>query len=290
MENIKACDLSIDLRDPVRTRDNCLLYKTTDNKIVKIFSKEVLDRWGKEVKHILSDPRDIEGVVKPSNFVLLGNEDLAGYSMDNISGENDIVYEERLDDQTRNNLYRVAQKYKELEDIVKNAGNDVIFPCLLDRESIIHDEKGKIKLINYDNLQVGSYTPISVNPKVLKKDGWAGELSKYYNPIGCLYDDDGPVYTKELDKKSLICYFLDSVLGINTTVALDPHSYHYWILKEALGGNDCDEILLEKIISVNSSKYSNPYISEDIQRIAENYTLVDNNYRTDYYAKRLIKK
>ena len=111
---IRSCDVDIDLRTPVKTEDDGLLYKTVDNKkLVRIISRSERDGFQKEIFEKLLEPKEIRGVVTPSNIMVVHN-DIIGYTMDNITGVDDITYEEKLDSSVKNNLHRIAHKYQEL--------------------------------------------------------------------------------------------------------------------------------------------------------------------------------
>ncbi len=289
MERIKSCELLIDLqRRPDKTRTGCLLYRTFDNKFVKIFSGDVTKEEKKTIIKNVSKPIDIEGVVKPSRFVVAGRDEIIGYTMDNISGQNDITYESKLEGSVKNNLHRIASKYQQLESIVKNAGEDIVFPCLPDRDSIIIDEHGKIRLVNYENIQVGDSMP-GVHPLLIdSRAGISGSFTKYYNTDGISNGGSWPIFKKELDKKGLIVYFLTSVFGLDVKTALDPNVYNYWLVMEVLGGQNCDQDLYDKIMLVNSDD-PNEFIGNDIQRIAEKYNLVDCPGKVEYTRKLKLK-
>lgn len=284
---IKSCDVSIDLRTPIRTEDDGLLYRTTDNKIVKVFSNAYIDNddkrngfYQKIIFNKLLEPTEIKGVVTPSK-VMVNHNVIIGFTMDNISGVDDISYENNLEPTVRNNLHRIAQKYQELENIIRDAGDNIVFPSLLDRQSMIIDEHERINLINYDNIQVDDQIALS-RAKSLSHKGLVSPAEKYYKTPSI--KREGPYYTKELDKKSLIHYFL--LLAFDLDISQMPYQA---ICNEALGGVDLDKELFDKIMSIYSS-LSTDYIGSDLKRIADNYNLVDCHRKDNGMTRKLVRK
>lgn len=279
---IRSCDVDIDLRTPVKTEDDGLLYKTVDNKkLVRIISRSERDGFQKEIFEKLLEPKEIRGVVTPSNIMVVHN-DIIGYTMDNITGVDDITYEEKLDSSVKNNLHRIAHKYQELESIVKDAGRDVVFPSLLDRKCMIIDKQEKINLINYDDIQIENQRALSRSKALSNDKGVVSPAEKYYREPSL--KSSGPLYTKELDKRSLIQYFL--LLAFNLDISQMPYQT---ICKDALGGNEYDETLYKKIMTIYSS-LPTEYIGEDVKRIADEYNLVDCHRKDNGITRKLVRK
>ena len=82
--------------------------------------------------------------------------------------------------------------YKDIEDVVKEAEN-IVFPDLCTLTNLMVTDKGFIRFIDYDGMQVGGRKSACISTML-------GEQTQYFNDKYL----DGDVYTKELDKKSLI--------------------------------------------------------------------------------------
>ena len=150
-----------------------------------------------------------------------------------------------------------------LEKLVKEASDDIVFPCLLDREDMIVDKKGKINFINYDNIQVGRQKSLEVSDKL-------GDAIAYYNK----YKENG-LYTKQLDIRSLIIYYYQIMFGVD--IVNDRVD-----LEKLIGG---DEELERKTRLIFDDIDENEYIGKDVLRIADSYEL-----NTDLGTKKLILK
>ena len=273
MERIKSCDLDINITvRPIQSKNGSLIYQTNNHQVVKVFSEKTLKENSSLLEEKLSNPRNIKGVIMPRDLVYI-HDNLIGYTMDKVEGKVSEEYEKSISPYSRVNLLRLAYKYLELEKIVKEAGDDVVFPELLDKVFI--DKADGIKVIGYDSIQVGNSEPIrkTITPSSLDK-----------------YNNNG-LYTKELDIKSLTLYYVRTVLDLDLRALEekdDEQTLHY--ISRVLDTLCLPEQLKEKIRTLYEKDKKNEYLGKDVLEIAEKYKVdIDENciYPTN---KRLVLK
>ncbi len=275
-KKILSCNLDSNYQiPPYKDEDGNLYYKGNDGSIIKIFCGRLIDKRGKDIVEKLAYPRDIEGVIKPKQIVVVHDKPI-GYVSEPVLGQIDEEYETSLGKNLRNNLFRISEKFSKLETIVKEAGPDIIFPHLLDERTIIIDKNSNPIIANYDNLQIGNQK----TTRIAKENPYYGPnmSEKYYY---------APYYSKEWDKKLLIEYFLLRTFGYQLPYRLEGEDLRD--LVRVLGSDNMDEELFNKIKTVYSKKEKVPYIGTDIARIASDFRLV-NDISSSYIARRLVKK
>lgn len=273
-KKILSCNLDSDYQTPpYKDEDGNLYYKGNDGSIIKIFNSRLLNTRGKEIVEKLANPQDIEGVVKPKQIVVIHDKPI-GYTTEPVNGQYDEDYENGLSKDLRNNFLRISQKFSKLETIVKGAGKSVIFPQLLDEKTIIIDKNGNPIVTNYDNLQIGNQE----TTRRSKENPYYGSniAEKYYY---------GKYYSKEWDKKLLIEYFLLRTFGYQLPSKLEDEELK--LLIRALGGDNMDEVLYNKIKTIYAKKVEVPYIGSDLTRISKDFSLVPDNSSKDI-ARRLV--
>lgn len=256
-------DLDVQTR-PRFSKNGGIIYRSNDGGYIKVYSssKDFITKVRKDLVEKLLFPTEIKGVSKPDKLVYV-HDNFIGFTMNKIDGVNDIEYEETMNMDVKDNIHRLAQKYIELEKLVKEASDDIVFPCLLDREDMIVDKKGKINFINYDNIQVGKQKSLDVSDKL-------GEAIMYYDK----YRENG-LYTKQLDIRSLVIYYYQIMFGVDiVNDTLD--------LEKLIGG---DKELARKTRLIFDDTDENEYIGEDVLRIADSYEL-----KTDLGTKKLLLK
>ena len=273
MEKIKSCDLDINVQvRPIISKNDSLIYQTNNHEMVKVFQGKLIEEKRDILESKLSNPRDIKGVVLPKQLVYV-HDNLIGYTMDKIDGKESSEYEKSISPDSRKNLYRLAYKYLELEKIVKEAGDDVVFPELLDK--VFVDKKDKINVIGYDSIQVGKSKPIrrTITPASMGK-----------------YNDNG-LYTKGLDIKSLTLYYVKNALDLDLRSLEyqdEDHTLHY--ISSVLDSLNLPEVLKEKIRLLYEKDKKNEYLGKDVLEIAEKYNIGIEEHCIYPTKKRLVLK
>lgn len=261
MERINADDLRISLvSKPFITKKGIIFYKTKDNQIAKLFSPKILIERGKEIERKVSDPIDIEGVVLPKQ-IIVDDGKFVGYTMDSIEKrDKDTLTKESLD------LTVLGERYLQLEKLVRNAGDDIVFPYLLEN-SVIIDKDGKVHISNYEDIQIGDEKSPEV-PNIL--NGLTGRLFKYgsYNH-----------YTKQLDMLSLTHYYLRSLYGgfVNTEAG-------------ALRFFGLDDEMIDRVTCADNDCIDNEYLGEKVMEIAEKYELTEIPISQEMSVRKLVLK
>ena len=271
MDRIRSCDVDINLREmPIRTGRENLLYKTNDGQILKVFSKRLIDEGKDVLEKKLSNPRKIEGVVGPNQIVCI-HDDIAGYTMNYVNGKHILECEKALAPESRNDLTRIAERYLELERLVRNAGDDVVFPEL--RDKVFVTDKGETKIIGYDYIQIGDMKSLSW-PRAY------GSLSKYLKGDG--------MYTKDVDVSTLIWFYLKMAFDldlVNFDLNTNDPLQH---AKELLESVKMPLVLTEKILLLYRADKNNEYLGDIVLEIADKYRLVVNNKNIYYPASKIL--
>ena len=262
---VKSCDLFDKyVAGPVRTSDGFLLYRKNRNRIIRIFPRDIIASRGKELDKRIEEAAPISGVIMPEDRVFT-SEGLIGYTMEKPRGLNDIQYENSLSPKARHSLYRIAEKYLELERIVREAGDDVVFPNLLDRSNIFVGEDGKPIIVNYDKIQVGDSKAVGTSRSL---GDHIDEIGKYHN---------GELFTKQLDIRSLIIYYFQMTLNINVGKILKDYTDNgLYVFNETLKHHGITNLdLQDKIWAIFNSRLDNEYLGKDVLWIADNYVLAE---------------
>lgn len=272
MEKIKSCDLDINVQvKPIVSKNSSLIYETNNHQIVKVFSEKTLKVNEDLLRDKLSNPLGINGVVDPKQLVYV-HDNLVGYTMDKVDGKTNAEYEKGISPDSRKNLYRIAYKYLQLEKIVKQAGDSVVFPELLDK--VLVDKQDNVKVIGFDSMQMGDSKSIreSIVPVSLEK-----------------YKSNG-MYTKELDIKSLICFYLINTIGVDLRSLENGVNDKLHYVSSVLDSIEVPSPLKEKIILLYKEDAHNEYLGEDVLKIAEGYKIVQNDCWILPSNKRLVLK
>ncbi|MBR2603613.1 MAG: hypothetical protein IKE10_01115 [Bacilli bacterium] len=261
MEKVFSDDLKLKVVEkPFITKTGIIYYKTKDNQVAKIFSPKILDAKGEEIEKRVSNPIDLNGVVLPKKIVIDDGK-FIGYTMD---------YVKRMDkesnDKDRLDLYKLADRYLQLEGIVKGAGEDIVFPHLLDT-SIIVDKEGKVHITDYEDIQIGDQVTSEI-PFIL--GGMSERLVKY---------GEHGHYTKQLDMLSLTHYYLRSLFGRFTNRNA-----------RALKFFGLDDDMIDRVLCADNDQIDNEYLGEKVLEIADKYELKEIPYDSESTIKKLVLK
>ena len=269
--------------------DSSKVYRTADGSVLKIFTPFVFKLYnvaGVSLEEKIVNSGRIESlpeVIIPTAAVY-DEDKFIGYTMKYVKGQTYNELEDKLTIGQRTNLKMYAHIYHKLENIVSRGNSKgIIFPDLCTTDNIIITPDGRIRLIDYDGLQIGKYKTVGISSNI-------GEQSQYLIPK---YQKDF-LFNSNLDKKSLIeLYFLDA---FNTNIEI-VGCYNPFIgrritlddIFENLGLEDDD--LKHKVWKCFQADVDNDFLGDDVDRIADLYRLVilPQSFGK-FYFKKLVKK
>ena len=265
------------------------IYQLPDGRIFKYFNVQMLQFWKSVNFDIEAKVLDASNVKTPAAIIkpevaVYDKNNFVGYIMQKARGVDYNVYDQSLSLGDRSNLYKYAMIHSKLEEIVKSTP-DIVYPdlCTCDNIYICDNE---IQLIDYDGFQVGNHSSLCISTSL-------GSLEQHLN--SSKYFTVNHLFTKELDKKSLIIlYFLDAFnVNLNQLGAVEPMSGRVVTLDdifEIIGLEDYD--VMNKVWKIFYGKKENEYLGEDVFRIAEDYQLVVAPLQVQKggYLKKLVKK
>lgn len=178
------------------------------------------------------------------------------------------------------NMY--AYLYNKLETaVVKGWHRDMCFPDLIGPNFLI-DKDLNVSLIDFDGIQYGNYVSSSISSAIVGGDIYS---SKYRN---------GKLWTKELDKKSLMYMYFWMIFKINLrNVGIPSFSGTIMSLADFFEGIGLEEPeIYEKVRCTISFCEKGALLGEDVWYIAENYDLkiVEDEEMYCGFARKLVKK
>ena len=269
VKKIEISQLTVNGLTKIFEGDKSTVYKTKGGEIFKSFSSnylQFLNSGGVDLEKIILESKPIEGVpeiVVPNKAVYFGDSFL-GYTADFIEGVNLNVYLNSLSLGQKYDLDGYASLYKDIEDVVKEAEN-IVFPDLCTLTNLMVTDKGFIRFIDYDGMQVGGRKSACISTML-------GEQTQYFNDKYL----DGDVYTKELDKKSLIMlYFITTFnVDLNYVGSVNNITGQIITLDDIFSqiGLDDDEIK-HKVWKCFQKDGENDYLGDDVYRIAQEYNM-----------------
>ena len=268
------------------------IYQLPNGNFFKAFNITYLNMFkqsGFDMERKILETPDLvtnSSIIKPISAVYNGGL-FVGFIMPRALGINYNEWDSNLSLRQRSNLLMYANQYKRLEDIIKNTPN-IVYPDICTCDNIYVNSSG-IQLIDYDGLQINNHPTVSFSTTL-------GDYRTYL-PISkyCDNSEGGfPLFTKELDKKSLILlYFLTTFnIDLNKVGSRVPGSNRVLTLDDLfkiLNLNDYD--MMHKVWKLFNDKEQNDWLGEDVFRIADNYKMVVDPRPIDgKYLKKLVRR
>lgn len=266
------------------------VFEIRDGYVAKFIPKIIIEAYKefgcsleKKIQYA-DDIVDMEELYKPTSAIY-ANDGFCGYTMLRNDGINFNDYDDALTLEQRSDLKRYTFIYKQLENIIKKGHNQkkkIIFPDLASCDNLFLDKDLKVSLIDYDGLQVGDQFAISYSSNLGNDEDYY--IPKYMN---------GRFFTEEIDKTGFaILYFL-AVFNVDLKMAGKVHPSTGKILTiedifETIGLED--QTFMDKIKAILSKTQAGDYIGEDIDRVANNYTMYTGMLPDGRFIKKLIKK
>lgn len=265
-------------------------YLRNANQIMKIFNPMYLNMCincgnNLEKKILISDKINISPeVIRPIGAIYNDHNQFIGYTSIYSNEKNLNQWDDNFTIEQRQDLYNYADLHYKIEQVVKNS-EDIVIPDLCSCDNILVKADNSVKLIDYDGFQVKDINTFSISSSL-------GDYNQYLNSKKY---SDGRLFTKELDKKSLIVlYFLNALnIDLNRVGIISPNTKKPITLDEIfklIGLDDND--FNHKVWKLFQEKESNEYLGEDIFRIADKYDMVamPHPFEKNLYFKKLVKK
>ncbi len=247
------------------------IYQLEDGRILKVFNPIYLMLDGNlEKKLLYGDNVPCDSVIiVPEEIVYNNDGSLVGFIMDPAKGISLVQWEKRLSMSDRCNLFLYADFYSKLEKAVRTTPN-IVYPDLCTCDNIYVDSQESkvlgLQFIDYDGLQIDKFPSIAIS-SVLGNEAQYFSSEKYFQ---------NSLFTKELDKKSLIMiYFLFTFnVNLNKIGVIEPFSQKKITLDDIfqiLGLEDWD--FMNKVWKIFQNDQANEYLGDDVFRIAEEYNM-----------------
>lgn len=275
------------------TNTSKIYYLPDTDQILKVFNPNYLmlnktTGINLEKKLLYSETMDINpAIVKPTAIVFDDNHNLIGYTTNYERGKNLNERAEGLTQTETEDLYRYAKVHGNLERIIEDS-TDMVFPDLCTCENIVlNNNDSTIKLIDFDGIQVKDQPTFCISTSL-------GNQSQYTSSKKYM---KGNLFTKELDKKSLIIlYFLDTFnVDLNKVGIINPIINQQITLDDLFSCINLDDVdIMQKVWKTFQENMPNEFITEeDMLRIADKYKMI--SYRPPQlpkgmYLKKLTKK
>ena len=283
---------SLYIKSKIGESETSNVYMLSDGSVLKIFSDisklmYLMAGISLEQKIITATPiQNVEEILIPSKAVY-NNDTFSGYISEYVEGKSFNEWEDELTLEQRTDLYMYGQMHSLVEGIVKRAnGKKIIMPDLLTCDNIIITNDGKIRIIDYDGLQIGKYKAVSMSTALGDPDMY--NIPKY---MRSLLD-----FTHNLDKKSLIFLYFLTVFNINLLYVGQKHPATGRIITlddifNSLGLDDDD--FKQKVWKVFQKECPNSFLGEDVFRLAEKYNMSVRKIEIagqTQYIKKLVRK
>jgi len=287
MKIVDLKNMNLNNMKEISVSDTACTYRLSNGSVLKIFNPDLLvvgklidvdfERKILEAKPIKTAPE----IVIPTSAVYF-EKNFVGYTMPMVKGRDYNEMDSNLALSERVDLERYAKIHNKLESIIKRTP-DMVFPDLCTCDNIFIDENGKIKLIDYDGIQVGKHKTVSLSTSL-------GSVENYYNDK---YMKELGLFTKELDKKSLIVLFFLSAFNVdlnkvgmnwpgkNSVITLDD-------IFDVLNLDDLD--FCHKVWKIFNNNEDNEYLEDDVFRIADKYGMNIVGQKGNMILKKLYKK
>lgn len=269
MEKITFSELSNKGLVKIFSGSKSTIFKTKTGEIFKSFSSsylKFLSSGGIDLEKNILDASPIDGgddIVIPNKAVYFGNN-FFGYTANFIDGDNLDNFIKNLSVGQKCDLDGFASLYQDVEKVVRDSKN-VVFPDLCTLSNLMVTNDGVVKFIDYDGLQIDGKKTACISTML-------GTHEQYFNPKYLV----GDLYTKELDKKSLIMfYFLVTFnVDLNYVGKINAFTGKVITLDDIFGQIRLeDDDIKHKVWKCFQTDVKNDYLGEDVLRVAQEYDM-----------------
>lgn len=288
MKKVSFSELSNNGLTKIFSGKKATIFKTSAGEIVKCFSSDYLrflNSGGIDLEKNILEAKPIDGgedIVIPNEAVFLDDLFL-GYTADFIDGVNLDDFIKRLSIGQKCDLDGFASLYQDVEKVVRKSRN-VVFPDLCTLSNLMVTNNGIIKFIDYDGLQIDGKKTACISTML-------GEQEQYFNDKYL----NGDIYTKELDKKSLIMFYFIVTFNVdlNYVGKINDITGKVITLDDIFGQIGLkDDDIKHKVWKCFQGNVANDYLGDDVLRVAEEYDMLAYAHPTkkDTLIKILEKK
>ena len=192
------------------TKTATIYYLPRTNQVLKVFQPKFLYFLksigiNMEEKILLSEKLNISPeIIKPTSIVYDNNGNFIAYTTPYQKEKNFNQWDINSTLSEKEDLSRYAKIHYNIEKIVKNSP-DIVMPDLCSCDNILVGKNDTIKLIDYDGLQTKNIPTFSISSSL-------GDQLQYFNSSKYY---QGRLFTKELDKKSLIILYFFSAFNVD---------------------------------------------------------------------------
>ena len=192
------------------TQSATIYYLRRNNQILKVFNSLYLNvaniaEIDLEKKILLSEETQMSPyIIKPTSIVYDDYNRCVGYTTNFCKEQNLNQYCSKLTLSEQEDLYQFAKLFRNIENAVKTSPN-IIIPDLCSCDNILVGKNNTIKLIDYDGFQVKDTKTAFISSTLGNQEQYINSPKYYQNDL----------FTKELDKKSLIILYFLTVFNKN---------------------------------------------------------------------------
>ena len=259
-----------------------IVFPLIDGSFLKLYKEEYLKLnrclgISIEDKLIDSFSRDLPNEIKKPKILIYDGFDFVGEITD---GAKDISYtewSEKIMPSMEDTLSTHIKIYSKLEEILKSTP-DIVYPdiCSYDNIFVSHDGN-RVELIDYEGFQVSQYPTLSFSSGLGFKENYYTS-SKYC--LGLVGDNSAPLYSKELDIRSLIYFFYRTVFNIDLRLVGDGLVK----LDDIIWATNLDDSdIMHKVWKIFQDSEKNEWLGNDLNKLVDSYYL-------DKETKRLVKR
>lgn len=269
------------------------IYSLDDGRVLKVAKNVIFqscEMLGIDYEAKITDTRAraVEGIVSPLTAVFNNKDICVGYTMENVQGKTLNDYDENFSLREKSDLWSYFKLYTKIEELVARANKlGIVNPDLCTCDNIIVMPNGKIKMIDYDGMQIGE------NDRAIALSTSLGDPINYVTSPK--YVNGFFHFTKELDKTSLTILMFLWIFNVDLLKVgqYNPFTGSVVSIKDIFDiiGID-DESFMNKVAANISSDKKGSYLSDDLYRIVSNYDMIAFNVpgMEDQCLKKLIKK
>lgn len=261
--------------------DDQRLLKVIDTQLEEMFKEA-----GESYEQRVIDTRGsvVDEIVAPLSYVYQIDR-CCGFTMEDVNGLSLEEYCESLGLDFIYNLQKYADLFAKIEGAVRKANdNGIIMPDLCTHGNIMVQNDGKIRIIDYDGLQIKENSSITISTAL-------GEPFKYLRSMK--YSDGPSHFTSEIDKTGLTILMFLLVFNVDLTKVgtFFPGTRKMVTVRGIFEMMGCsDELFMQKVEDNLSDIRPGHYLADDLRRIASNYVLTPYFSKDDGAIKRLIRK
>ena len=285
MEKINFYDIELQFKEMLKENKFTRVITLKNGNIFKNFSDDWLIKSKREFSDIETRlTQDIllnsgDDLCKPVGMVYFEDWEIKsflGYVMNKAKGISldDYMFDSMLDDTSRLEIYNKI--HSNLNNIIKKY-DEIVFPDLCAENNIfIEPDSLNLQLIDCDGFQIGKYTS-GIISEMVAEDKPAWKNSKY------LVKGNTSLYTKELDKRSLILLYFYYVFNVDLFITQSYVNRYGEIISPVISLDKLFNLINLKdddikhivwLIFQMDRKKPNHYLEEDLlAKLADEYTL-----------------